>query len=63
MLEEKLNLLIAMAQEKPKKVIKEKFTKYVIKYSQIKNPMKNDITDYKNTFIKYLDYMQEKKGE
>jgi hypothetical protein len=61
-LESLINLKKAIKENKSKKIVKRKFTDYCKAYAQIKNPMKNDISDYKNNFLEYLRYMS-KNGE
>jgi len=61
-IEAKINLVLSMKENKSKKIVKRKFTDYCKAYAQIKNPMKNDISEYQNTFLDYLRYMS-KSGD
>lgn len=62
MLETKINLLKAIRENKSKKVVKRRMTKYVVAYSKKENPTRNEVSDYKDTLLDYIRYM-EKNGE
>jgi hypothetical protein len=64
MLESKINLQKAMREGRSKEFVKEKFNKYIITYSKMKNPNKKDVKDYNELYSNYKEYMQEEvKGD
>lgn len=62
MLEELIEFKKSIEEDKGKIFVKRKFIKYCISYNEIKNPMKNEISNYNENLLEYLRYM-EKSGE
>jgi len=58
MLEAKVNLLKAIRDGKPAKVVKGLFTAYVVAYSKINNPNKEYMDDYKKVYSAFSEYIK-----
>ena len=56
-LDERINILWAMATKEPKEKVKEKFIKYCEAYDNIENRTIRDKIKHRDVFEKYTSYM------
>lgn len=62
MLEQKIKLVQAMNQTRPKSIVYELYQKYCESYEKMRKPNEKDKRDYVDLYFKYMDYMNKLSG-